>query len=59
MQKMPMPGPSVAFLAKRPHLESGTETHPGYKKFTCVVSLPVLLMLGRMGAVGVGTPDVS
>ena len=32
VQKRPVPGSSGASLAKRPHLESGTETHPGGKK---------------------------
>ena len=32
VQKRPLPGSSGASLAKRPHLESGTETHPGDKK---------------------------
>ena len=32
VQKMPVPGPSGASLAKRPHLECGNETHPSDKK---------------------------
>ena len=32
VQKRPVPGSSGASLAKRPHLESGTEAHPGGKK---------------------------
>ena len=30
-----MPGSSDASLAKRPHLESGTETHPSGRKCAC------------------------
>ena len=32
MQKRPGPKSSYASLAKRPHLKSGTETHPSGKK---------------------------
>ena len=32
VQMRPVPESSGASLAKRPHLESGTETHPGGKK---------------------------
>ena len=32
VQKRPVPGSSGASLAKRPHLESGNETHPASKK---------------------------
>ena len=32
VQKRPVPGSGGAFLAKRPHLESGTETQLGGKK---------------------------
>ena len=31
MQKRPVPGSSGASLAKRPHLESGTKSHPSGK----------------------------
>ena len=34
MKKRPVPGSSGASLAKRPHLESGNEAHPGGKKST-------------------------
>ena len=34
VQKRPVPGSSGASLAKRPHLESGNEAHPGGKKST-------------------------
>ena len=34
VQKRPMPGSSDPSLAKRPHLESGNEAHPGGKKST-------------------------
>ena len=59
VQKRPLPGSSGASLAKRPHLESGTKTCTCGKKSAGSISLPVLLMLGRRGAMGVGTPDVS
>ena len=32
VQKGPVPGSSGASLARRPHLESRTDTHPGNKK---------------------------
>ena len=32
MQKRPVPGSSGPSLAKRPHMESGNEAHPGGKK---------------------------
>ena len=58
VQKRLMPESSDASLAKRPHLESRTETHPGGKKSAVVVYEPVLLMLGRRVTVGVSVPDV-
>ena len=59
MQKRLVPTSIGASLAKRHHLEDRIEGHPGGRKSTGGSVLPVQLMLGRRGAMGVGTPDVS
>ena len=48
---------SGASLTKWPHLESRTETFEGGRSLL-VVPLPVLLTLGRRGALVVGILDV-
>ena len=44
--------------AKRPHFESRIEAHHGAGNLLVLMSLPVLLPLGRRGAMGVSIPDV-
>ena len=56
VQKRPMPASGGAFLAKRPHLESGTETNPGGKK--CAGS-GVSASSADARKMGAGTPNVS
>ena len=59
VQKRPVPVSSGASLAKRPHLESGTETHPGGKK-SAGSGVSASSADGRKkGDCGVSTPDVS
>ena len=59
VQKRTVPGSSGASLAKRPHLESGTETHSGGKKLAGCGALASSADARNKGAVGVGAPDVS
>ena len=47
-----------ATLAKSSCLESRTEAHPGGRKSTAVVSLPILLTLARKWAIRDGIPNV-
>ena len=59
MQKRPVPGSSGAFMARRPHLERGTEIHPGCKKSAGSGVFASSANSGKKGAMGVSTPDVS
>ena len=59
VQKRPVPGSSSASLAKRPHLESGTETHPGGKKSDGSSVCASSADSRKKGALGVSAPDVS
>ena len=59
LQKKPVLESRGAFLAKRPHLESRIETHPGGKK-SAGDSVPASSADARKkGGMGVSTPDVS
>ena len=57
--KRPVLRSSGASLAKRPHLESGTETHPGGKKSAGGSVSASSAATRRKGAMGVSVPDVS
>ena len=54
-QKRPVLESSGVSLEKRPHLESRIKVA---RSLLVVVSLPILLMLGSRGAVGVSITDV-
>ena len=54
-----MPWSSGASLAKRPHLLSGTETHPGVKMSAGGSVSAHSADAEKKGAVGVTPPDLS
>ena len=59
VKNRPVPGSSGASLAKKLHLDSRTETHPGGKKSACGSVSASSADTRRKGAMGVSIPDVS
>ena len=58
LQKRPVSGSSGAFLAKRPYLESGTETWPGGKKSAGGGVSASSAEARKKGGMGIDTSDV-
>ena len=58
VQKWPVAECSWSSVAKKPHSDPRMESCQSGVKSLVMVHLPVLLILGRRGAMGDGIPDV-